>query len=80
MEANIQRWGNSSAIRLPKPILKTADITEADTVQIVARKNVIVIRKAAPEHLTFRERMQGFAGEYEPEEIVAVPVGEEVFW
>jgi antitoxin MazE len=80
METSVQRWGNSSAIRLPKPVLRTAEISEKDTVQIIARKNEIVIKKHTPGHRTFRERMENYRGVYEAEELGVAPVGDERFW
>ena len=80
MEANIQKWGNSNAIRLPKPILKTADISEQDTVQIIALPNEIIIRKTGKKHIPLKERLKGFSGVYEAEIIEMKPAGDEVFW
>jgi antitoxin MazE len=80
METSIQKWGNSSAIRLPKPILQTANISERDTVQIIARKDEIVIKKFTRRHRTFKERMKNFNGVYEAEELNMTSVGAERFW
>jgi len=80
MDANIQRWGNSSAIRLPKPILREANITENDSVEIIAKENEIIIKKTAPRHMTFAERMEGFNGAYAFDDTEIIPVGDEVFW
>ena len=80
MDATIQKWGNSNAIRLPKPILKTANISERDTVQIIALPNEIIIKKAGKKHIPLRERMKGFHAVYEAEKIDITPVGDEVFW
>jgi antitoxin MazE len=80
MDASIQKWGNSSAIRLPKPILKTADITEHDTVQITAARGKIVIKKSRPRHITLAERLKGFDGAYQAGEFDSSAVGGERFW
>jgi antitoxin MazE len=80
MNASIQKWGNSNAIRLPKPILKTADLSENDAVRITATKNQIVISKARRPHITFRERMKGFDAAYEQTLPDTVPMGTERFW
>jgi antitoxin MazE len=81
MEASIQKWGNSNAIRLPKPILKTANIEEYDTVEIIAGDNEIVIRKAERrKHITLKKRLQGWDGVYKPDAIDwGEPVGREVW-
>jgi len=45
MEAVISKWGNSSAVRLPKPYLKKLGIEDNDTVKLNIRGNVITIEK-----------------------------------
>jgi antitoxin MazE len=80
MDTSIQRWGNSSAIRLPKPILKTADIAENETVNITATAGRIVIRKAVPRHITLAERLEGFDRICAAEEFDASSIGGERFW
>ena len=45
MEAVVSRWGNSSAVRLPKPYMKKLGIEENDTVKIGVRGNTITIEK-----------------------------------
>ena len=79
METIIQKWGNSSAIRLPKPLLKTANIYESDTVQISASPNEIIIRKVEKSHIPLKDRLRGFEGVYEAEDIDLVPAGKEIF-
>lgn len=65
MQATIQKWGNSQAIRLPKAILDTAQLGENEPVQIIAERDKIIIKKAATtKHRTLAERLEGFDGEY----------------
>jgi len=45
MEAVISKWGNSSAVRLPKPYLQKLGIKDNDTVKISMRDNIITIEK-----------------------------------
>ncbi|MCL2527165.1 MAG: AbrB/MazE/SpoVT family DNA-binding domain-containing protein [Defluviitaleaceae bacterium] len=45
MEVVVSKWGNSSAVRLPKPYLKKLGIKENDTVKISIHDNVITIEK-----------------------------------
>ena len=45
MEAVVSKWGNSSAVRLPKPYLQKLGIADNDTVKISIRGNVITIEK-----------------------------------
>lgn len=80
MHTNIQKWGNSQAIRLPKPIMETAFFKENEKVEIFAEKDQIIIKKAtrAP-HKTLEERLSNFNGKYECKEWdTGSPVGKEV--
>jgi len=45
MEVVVAKWGNSSAVRLPKPYLQKLGIEENDTVKISVRGNLITIEK-----------------------------------
>lgn len=45
MEAVVSKWGNSSAVRLPKPYLQKLGIQNNDTVKIEVRDNKIIIEK-----------------------------------
>ncbi|MCL2216239.1 MAG: AbrB/MazE/SpoVT family DNA-binding domain-containing protein [Defluviitaleaceae bacterium] len=45
MEVVVAKWGNSSAVRLPKPYLQKLGIEENDTVKVGVRGNVITIEK-----------------------------------
>ena len=46
MITTIQKWGNSQAVRLPKPILEALLLQENDQVDIVAESGAIIIKKA----------------------------------
>jgi len=80
MQATIQKWGNSQAIRLPKAILEAAQLGENEKVQIFAEHDKIIIKKAAAiKHRTLTERLEGFEGNYSGEEWnTGAPVGREV--
>ena len=45
MEAVVSKWGNSSAVRIPKPYLQKLGIEDNDTVKLSVRGNVIIIEK-----------------------------------
>jgi len=75
----IQKWGNSNAVRIPKNILVTANMSENDEVSMIATENEIIIRKEK-RHKTFSERMSGYEGNYVIEELDSSSVGKERFW
>ena len=45
METVVSKWGNSSAVRLPKPYLQKLGIEDNDTVKLSIRGNSITIEK-----------------------------------
>ena len=92
MTGTIQKWGNSQAIRLPKPILDLVFLKENDSVQILTEDNKIIIQKseAKPKHKTFQQRLEEYYGkdfetilaevDYQPAEADwGKPVGEEIW-
>ncbi len=81
METTIVKWGNSQGVRLPKHLLESAGIGEQETVEIVAKNNVILIKKIdAKRRKTIKERFQGFKGAHDAEIIDwGGPVGNEIW-
>lgn len=75
----LQKWGNSQGLRLSKSVLDAALISENDTVEIIADKSGIRIRKA--EHFeTLDDLFKDYKGNYNCEEIeTGDPVGNEVW-
>ena len=70
MTTNIQKWGNSQGIRLPKHLLDSLKWAENETITIKAEKDRIVIEQADPKrHMSIEELVEDFDGEYRPEEI-----------
>ena len=63
MTTTIVKWGNSRAIRLPKPLLESLDLSENDTVDITVENGTIVIRKSVSrQRKTLKQRLEDFHG------------------
>lgn len=78
MYAEIQKWGNSQGIRIPKPILEILGWGEKDAVRMDAADGKLILSK--PRHKTIQERFAGFSGEYVKEDIDwGEPEGKEVW-
>ena len=59
----IQKWGNSQGIRIPKSILESLGMSENDRVEIIPDKDSILIKKSTAErHLSIEERLTAFYG------------------
>ena len=69
MYATIQKWGNSQAVRLPKGILEEADMHENDQVEIKADNDCIIIKRINKKHLTLKERLAEYDGDYKCSEM-----------
>jgi len=75
---NIQRWGNSNAIRLPKTILDALNMREKDRVEIITEKHQIVIRPVKRKYADLDEIFEGYTGDYTCTEADTGIVGREV--
>lgn len=79
MYAIIRKWGNSCALRIPKPLLDALSIQENDRVELIQADDEIVIRKAvAPSHQTLEQRLTAFYGK--PVDEIAPLQSEEIDW
>ena len=73
MRANIQKWGNSLALRTPKPLAEQAHISQGSLVEIKIVDDVLQIEPVAPQHYT----LEGLLAEITEENIhEAVDTGE----
>ena len=78
MHTNIQRWGNSNAVRIPKAILETARLAENERVEIIARDGTIMILPAKRRHKSLEELFEGYEGTYDFEEVGFGRAGREI--
>ena len=78
MYASIQRWGNSSAVRIPKAILETAKLTENERVEMIVRDGAIMILPAKRKHKSLEELFEGYDGVYDFEEVDFGRAGREI--
>jgi len=46
MQTKIKQWGNSYGVRIPRSVLKTANISENDIIELVPENGVIALRKS----------------------------------
>ena len=81
MNITIQKWGNSQAIRIPKHILESVGLQENDALSIIAQDNKIILEKQTrPQHISLKERLKDFDGDYIGEDWdTGMSVGKELF-
>ncbi|HEX2801895.1 MAG TPA: AbrB/MazE/SpoVT family DNA-binding domain-containing protein [Phenylobacterium sp.] len=58
----VAKWGNSLAIRLPKPIVEIMGIKEGDDVQVTVTGKEAVTLEQTPDRLEFLERVKKYQG------------------
>lgn len=80
MQTNVQKWGNSLGVRIPRPLADQARISEGSAVEIEEEDGVITIRVLAPEEYALDDLVEGITDENRHEEVnTGSPVGNEVW-
>ena len=70
LTANIKRWGNSSAVRIPRQILSQANIEEGADVEIVSMQEGEIIIRAVRKRKSIEELFADYdGGFFQTEEI-----------
>ena len=69
MRTRVQKWGNSLALRIPKPLAGQAHITQGSLVEIKVVDDVLRIELVTPEAYTLDALLEGVTEENIHEEI-----------
>ncbi|MFW6262470.1 MAG: AbrB/MazE/SpoVT family DNA-binding domain-containing protein [Thermotogota bacterium] len=77
MTTKVQKWGNSNAIRIPKPIIKEAHLSENDQVEVKVESGNIIICPIK-KHKTLKERIKGYEPQKCSEWDTGSPKGKEI--
>lgn len=78
--ANIQSWGNSQGIRIPKSIMNELKLSNGQSVELIVEDDHLIIRKAAASRKTIKELFDNYNGDYECSEVEwGESVGNEVW-
>lgn len=68
MQAEIAKWGNSLALRLPRTIAADAHLHEGTTVDLKVEGQALVVRSARPKY-KLRDLLRQFKPEHRHEEV-----------
>ncbi len=80
MRASVQKWGNSLALRIPKPLAKQARISQGSLVEIKLVDDVLQIEAIVPEEYTLKALLEAVTNENKHDEIdTGQAQGEEVW-
>ena len=55
MKVQVQKWGNSLALRIPKSYAVETKIENGSTVEVAVQKGAIIVKPVAKENLTLDE-------------------------
>lgn len=69
----IVKWGNSLAVRIPKPVAEQAGFSEGDPIVIEADKGAIRVRRRQTRVPTLRQLVSQIATENRYEELASGP-------
>ena len=80
MKVQIQKWGNSLALRIPKSFAVETDITNGSTVNLSVEDGNIVIASTNKPRYTLEELLEGLTEDQLHGEIdTGSPIGREVW-
>lgn len=63
MKVQVQKWGNSLALRIPKSFALETNIENGSTVDVAVQKGALVIKPVVEEKLTLDEMLAGITEE-----------------
>lgn len=80
MRTRIQKWGNSLAVRIPKPYADEARLSEDSPVDLTVREGELVIVPAGDEVLSLDDLVDRITPENRHAEVdMGGPVGDEIW-
>ena len=78
MHSRVKKWGNSQGLRLSQELLRRANLSVGDAVEITVVDEQIVVKKATPPPPSLAELLSRVPEDYEAEEMDwGGPVGRE---
>lgn len=55
MQVRVQKWGNSLAVRIPKPLAEDAEVTEGTVLNLAVSKGRVVATPIRKEKLSLKQ-------------------------
>lgn len=80
MKVQIQKWGNSLALRIPKAFAIESNVTRGSTVEVLMDNGNIVVKPVKEAKYTLEELLEDLTDDQLPGEIdTGPPIGREVW-
>ena len=80
MKSRIQKWGNSLAVRIPKPVALDAGLDNGAPVEVLLRDRSVVITRAAPQGFTLEQLLEKVTPENVHGEVDTGPAAGKEAW
>ena len=80
MKSRIQKWGNSLAVRIPKPVALDAGLDNGAPVEVLLRDRSVVITRVASQGFTLEQLLQEVTPENVHGEVDAGPAAGKEAW
>jgi antitoxin MazE len=80
MKVQVQKWGNSLALRIPKPLTVELHIEQGSTVDVTVRQGKLVISPAATPEFTLAELLAKVTRRNLHQEVDAGPAAGREVW
>jgi antitoxin MazE len=80
MRSKVQKWGNSLALRIPKPFAVEAGMDKDTLVEISLKQGKLVISRVIPDEYSLTELLSGVTSENTHREVdFGDPTGKEIW-
>jgi antitoxin MazE len=80
MKAQLRKWGNSLAVRIPKPVIDAAKLNPGDHLEVSVKAPGVVQIRAVKAEPTLAQLLRAVIPENFPDEIAwGAPVGRELW-
>lgn len=80
VQTRVQRWGNSLAVRIPKPLAEDLQLQESSPVDLTLAEGKLVLSPTSPPRYALASLMEGVTEENLHREVDTGPaVGDEIW-
>lgn len=80
MKTRVQKWGNSLALRIPRPLAAGANVSAGTTVDIELRDGRLIVERTHAPHYDLDDLLAGIdTTNLHAETATGVPVGREIW-
>ena len=69
MTTNIQKWGNSQGLRIPKILLDSLKWEEGEQLEMILGDGEITLRPVKAKRKSIQELFSGYQSDYQPSEM-----------